>query len=88
MKPPGCPTDVPGGAIAKPECNLEDHKRVNGTKHHHCSLSCSKDSECGAPSPTGGKAKCLVFGDDDEKFGYCYYANATAPVLYTVMSPL
>ena len=43
-----CPTDVPSGVTAKPECALQDAS----SSKMYCGLICHEDSQCGDQSGT------------------------------------
>merc|ERR1712048_380944 len=55
----GCPTDVPDGTKATPNCMLND-----GSGHSFCALQCGKDSGC----PSGAKCQFVQF-----PIGICLY---------------
>jgi len=54
-----CPSDVPEGCTAKPQCALQD----GATKKKYCALVCNKESNCGA----GASCKMIGF------VGICTY---------------
>jgi KDEL-tailed cysteine endopeptidase len=56
-----CPTDVPSGVTAKPECALQDAS----SSKMYCGLICHEDSQC-------GEAKCQILQGN---IGICTYAQ-------------
>lgn len=62
-----CPTDVPEGTTAKPQCVLKD----SSTGAMYCALLCMHDSSC----PTG--AKCGMM--QGNPLGICVYPSSTLP---------
>merc|ERR550514_2494210 len=59
-----CPTDVPSGVTAKPECALQDA----ASSKMYCGLICHEDSQC-------GDAKCQILQGN---IGVCTYPQALA----------
>jgi hypothetical protein len=51
-----CPTDVPGGATAKPECVLET---AGSSKPTQCALICTPSANSGDECPTGASCKAI-----------------------------
>lgn len=58
-----CPTDVPSGVSARPQCVLQDSSRSK-----YCALVCSSDGDC----DTAGGASCQIL----QNFGLCTYPES------------
>jgi hypothetical protein len=70
-------------------CNLEDDKRINGTKKQtHCTISCNSVQDCGGASAAHGEPKCLIIQAPDGDFGRCCCADAAATTLVQATLPL